>query len=197
LGKELDVSFSTEEAAIAFLLTTAKNIGRWGIRSLTWQGRVVTTSVPLGNVRVLVEAIERHKGSFGDSVAKAAAKPTARTTAGPSSTAGSAGKKGGLKAEEITATAARLLKAHPDDGRKPSAVAFGDKKVFIYAVWEELHRAGYRGALEDFKALLVELHRAREVSLSRADLVEAMDPRAVERSETRYLSGTYHFIRIE
>jgi hypothetical protein len=69
---------------------------------------------------------------------------------------------------------------------------FGDNKVFI----SHVHRR-IGGALDDFKARLIEAHRGGLVSLSRADLVEAMDPVDVRESETRYLSATYHFVRVE
>ncbi len=75
---------------------------------------------------------------------------------------------------------------------------FGEDKVFISHVWPVYaDRSGAGGvkALDEFKRLLVEAHRADLLTLSGADLVEAMDPRDVAASETRYLNGRFHFIR--
>lgn len=69
---------------------------------------------------------------------------------------------------------------------------FGDDKVFIVAAWE---MGGFDESLAEFKKRLVAAHRARLLVLTRADLVEAMDRYDVQRSETAYLSATYHFIR--
>lgn len=70
--------------------------------------------------------------------------------------------------------------------------AYGDS-AFISAVYDEL-RPGF--GLEQFKAELLEAMRRGEVSLTRADLVEAMDPRVVARSEAAYLSATFHLVRV-
>lgn len=74
---------------------------------------------------------------------------------------------------------------------------FGDDKVFISHVWPVY--AGRSGGkvegLDAFKRSLVEAHRADLLTLERADLVEAMDPRDVTASETRYLNATFHFVR--
>jgi hypothetical protein len=71
---------------------------------------------------------------------------------------------------------------------------FGDNKVFIAHV----HAALADPALDlpAFKARLVDAHREGLVTLTRADLVEAMDPRDVAESETRYLGATFHFMRV-
>ncbi len=39
-------------------------------------------------------------------------------------------------------------------------------------------------------------NNARMLDLSRADLVQAMDPDAVRLSEMHYLNATFHFVRI-
>lgn len=74
-------------------------------------------------------------------------------------------------------------------------------RAFIGSTWEhlppELHEAS---DLDAFKRRLVEAHRRQLLSLSRADLVSAMDPRDVEQSETRYTpfgsvhGATFHLI---
>ncbi len=73
---------------------------------------------------------------------------------------------------------------------------FGEDKIFISHVWRTL-RNQVQG-LDDrtFKDRLVEANRERLLSLSRADLVEAMDPTDVADSETRYLGATFHFIAL-
>ncbi|WPB77179.1 hypothetical protein KYC5002_50400 [Archangium violaceum] len=73
---------------------------------------------------------------------------------------------------------------------------FGEDKIFISHVWRALQ--GQVGDLDEqaFKSRLVEANRARFLSLSRADLVEAMDPADVTDSETRYLGATFHFISL-
>jgi hypothetical protein len=73
---------------------------------------------------------------------------------------------------------------------------FGEDKIFISHVWRTL-RGQLQGLDEQtFKSRLVEANRARFLSLSRADLVEAMNPADVADSETRYLGATFHFIAL-
>lgn len=76
---------------------------------------------------------------------------------------------------------------------------FGDRKVFISALWRSLraHPAVAPMSEDDFKARLVEANRAGLLTLHRADLVGAMDPREVAASETRYLNATFHFVEAE
>jgi len=75
---------------------------------------------------------------------------------------------------------------------------FGDNKVFIIHVWRALQNdADFRGMdLPAFKQRLVEANNARLLDLSRADLVQAMDPDDVRLSEVTYLNAVFHFIRI-
>jgi hypothetical protein len=81
----------------------------------------------------------------------------------------------------------------------PPADRFGDNKVFIAAVWRASQREhGFpRLTLPEFKARLVEANRDGRLRLSRADLVQAMDPARVTESETHYLNATFHFVLIE
>jgi hypothetical protein len=76
---------------------------------------------------------------------------------------------------------------------------FGDNKVFISHVWKQL-RSEPRFAplgLGGFKQKLVEANRANLLTLSRADLVQLMDPTDVRESEITYLTATFHFILVE
>lgn len=74
---------------------------------------------------------------------------------------------------------------------------FGDDKVFVSHVLRQLQAEGF--AIPDvdaFKERLVAAHRAKLLSLSRADLVQAMAAEDVDGSETRYLNARFHFVRI-
>ena len=50
--------------------------------------------------------------------------------------------------------------------------------------------------LDGFKRALAEANNLRLIDLARADLVQAMDPEDVRRSEVQYLNATFHFVRI-
>ena len=75
---------------------------------------------------------------------------------------------------------------------------YGDHKVFIAHVWDHLRSDPDFAAmdLDGFKRALAEANNLRLLDLARADLVQAMDPEEVRRSEVRYLNATFHFIRI-
>jgi len=76
---------------------------------------------------------------------------------------------------------------------------FGDNKVFLAHACKALRdRPGFREMdLSTFKRHLAEANNARLLDLSRADLVQAMDPEDVRLSEVVYLNATFHFIRID
>lgn len=73
---------------------------------------------------------------------------------------------------------------------------FGDRKVFISAVWDALRAMPAWASLEldELKARLVAAHRSRELVLARADLVAAMDPALVAASEAITDGATFHFV---
>jgi hypothetical protein len=73
---------------------------------------------------------------------------------------------------------------------------FGDRKVFVSAVWDQLRASPRWSAvtLDDFKRRLVAAHRAGELVLARADLVAAMDPAQVASSEIAADGASFHFI---
>ena len=75
---------------------------------------------------------------------------------------------------------------------------FGDNKVFIAHVWKAIQGvpAFQSMDLKIFKEQLAAANNARLLDLSRADLVQAMDPEDVRQSELRYLNATFHFVRI-
>jgi hypothetical protein len=73
---------------------------------------------------------------------------------------------------------------------------FGDRKVFVSALWDELRKrpAWAALALDDFKARLLAAHRAGALTLARADLVAAMDPALVAASEIATDGASFHFV---
>ncbi|CAN97291.1 hypothetical protein sce7122 [Sorangium cellulosum So ce56] len=95
--------------------------------------------------------------------------------------------------DDSSAFAARVLAV----ARGSETGRFGSNKVFISHVFRKLVQMGaVPGDAEAFKDRLVSAHREGLLSLSRADLVEAMDPKDTEASETRHLSATFHFVVI-
>ncbi|MEX2560747.1 MAG: hypothetical protein WD403_12575, partial [Pirellulales bacterium] len=73
---------------------------------------------------------------------------------------------------------------------------FGDK-VFIWHVWEQWRRRSPDTDINVFKERLVQAHQQGLLRLSRADLVDGLNPDDLAASETRYLTATFHYIRIE
>ncbi|MBJ6765512.1 hypothetical protein JGU66_32565 [Myxococcaceae bacterium JPH2] len=71
---------------------------------------------------------------------------------------------------------------------------YGDNKVFISHVWRALQPEWPNR--EAFDEALLEANRARQLSLSRADLVSAMDPTDVAESEVSALGASFHFVVI-
>ncbi|MEZ0388616.1 MAG: hypothetical protein ACAI34_16205 [Verrucomicrobium sp.] len=82
--------------------------------------------------------------------------------------------------------------------RQSPAERFGDDKVLIAHAWEQYRKEHPTKALsiESFKEKVLEAQRKGQIELSRADLVEAMNPEKVIESEISYLGTRFHFIRI-
>jgi hypothetical protein len=95
---------------------------------------------------------------------------------------------------DLSAFAERVKSA----ARACSTGRFGDNKVFIAHVWRAVQSdPGFATMdLPAFKERLAEANNARLLDLSRADLVQAMDPEDVRESEVQYLNATFHFVRI-
>jgi len=93
---------------------------------------------------------------------------------------------------DLAAFAARVTAA----AREAPTGHFGDNKTFIVHVWRQLQAHGTGPPLgeDEFRQRLTEANHAGLLQLSRADLVEVMDPDDVRASETRYLNATYHFV---
>lgn len=110
--------------------------------------------------------------------------------AGPPSRA-KTGKK--PKPLELTAFARAVQEA----ARRSPTGWFGDNKVFIWHVWEQWRRRAPDTDITVFKERLVQAHQQGLLRLSRADLVDGLNPSDLAASETRYLTATFHYIRIE
>jgi hypothetical protein len=95
---------------------------------------------------------------------------------------------------DLSGFAQRVLQA----ARSSVTGHFGANKVFISHVWQALQgdQKFTEMGLAAFKRRLAEANNARLLDLSRADMVEAMDPEDVRFSEVSYLGATFHFIRI-
>ncbi len=93
----------------------------------------------------------------------------------------------------FAATVRALAASSPPEDR------FHDNKVFIAALWHASQREPTfpRVSLAEFKERLVEANSHNLLHLSRADLVQEMDPRLVGESETDYLNATFHFVLFE
>ena len=93
----------------------------------------------------------------------------------------------------FAATVRALAASSPPEDR------FHDNKVFIAALWRATQREPNfpRLSLPEFKQRLVEANSQNLLHLSRADLVQAMDPQLVADSETVYLNATFHFVLLE
>lgn len=81
---------------------------------------------------------------------------------------------------------------------------FGDNKVFISAAYDAFARTpdGKGMTLDAFKRRLIEAHtstfsNSRNWQPVRADLVEAMNPATVRRSEISHNGATFHLIRFQ
>jgi hypothetical protein len=88
--------------------------------------------------------------------------------------------------QELADYFVRVGRAAPKESR------FG-RKVYISELYRLTHAKGTL-SLDEFKDVLVTLHREGKLSLSRADLVGAMPANLVALSETRYLGATWNFL---
>ncbi|WP_225411378.1 helix-turn-helix domain-containing protein [Stigmatella hybrida] len=92
--------------------------------------------------------------------------------------------------EALSSFAERVLHT----ARTATSGRFGDDRVFISHIWRAMKDPGLDE--QAFKNRLIEANQKRLLSLSRADMVELMDPADVAASETRYLGATFHFIAL-
>jgi len=117
----------------------------------------------------------------------------------------------GQFAEKAKGRAGKMLKEKPDAGQSFAPGTFGtgeSGKVFVSALFKKMQEAGeLPGGLDlpTFKRWLQDARNAGHVALSRADLVEAMDPDMVRESEGWAIPpppghkhgglGEFHFVR--
>jgi hypothetical protein len=82
---------------------------------------------------------------------------------------------------------------------RPPQERFGPNKAFISCVWQatQADPTFPRMDLDTFKRHLTAAHHQGLLYLSRADLVQAMNPQLVAQSETHYLNGQFHFILLQ
>jgi hypothetical protein len=78
--------------------------------------------------------------------------------------------------------------------RAATAGRFGDDRVFISQVWRAMQGQGLDE--DSFKRRLLEANQKRLLSLSRADMVELMDPAELAASEIHHLGATFHFVAL-
>jgi len=76
----------------------------------------------------------------------------------------------------------------------PSSHGFGDDKVFVHRLYEKLKGRLGTMTMDQFKRKLVDLNRQRHVTLSRADVVGAMDKDDVKNSTIEDRGATFNFI---
>ncbi len=83
--------------------------------------------------------------------------------------------------------------------KSPPQDRFHDNKVFIAPLWRTSQNDENfpRLSLMEFKKRLIEANSKHLLHLSRADMVQAMDPQLVSESETPYLNATFHFVLLE
>jgi uncharacterized protein YkvS len=78
----------------------------------------------------------------------------------------------------------------PDSGR------FGDRKVFTHEVYNAMspaEQAKFGGTVDKFKDKLVELQKSQHVTLSRADMPQAMDAKQVAASHVSLEGGKHEW----
>jgi hypothetical protein len=93
----------------------------------------------------------------------------------------------------FASTVRALASSSPPEDR------FHDNKVFIAPLWRaSQHESNFPPlALAEFKQRLIEANARHLIHLSRADLLQAMDPVLVAESETVHLNATFHFVLLE
>lgn len=149
-----------------------------------------------GLVRVWLAG--REIGATSGEEAGREARQGEATSAGGAARRGETASGGGAArwAEARPAEARSLVEDVRAAAREAREGVFGERKVFISAIWEMLRaRPAWAGlGLDELKVRLVEAHRNRELVLARADFVAAMDPALVAASETRTDGATFHFV---
>jgi hypothetical protein len=112
----------------------------------------------------------------------------------PADAAATGGESDGEDRPSHEVFAARVLAS----ARRAQGGWYGENKVFINHVHRQfMHDNPAEGmSLGTFKTRLLEANQAGALSLSRADLVPAMDRADLEESEIEFLTASFHFIRV-
>lgn len=105
---------------------------------------------------------------------------------------------------ELIRTTVASIGSQPGPSGKPAG-RFGDRKVFVSALWSALQATGHPlvalCTIDHLKTWLLRAMRLRDDSgrflalLARADLVAAMDHEAVVASEISDRGATFHFVQ--
>lgn len=152
----------------------------------------MASGAPTSHARTIEQAALRHL--LSDNLPVGLVTPQPRST--PVPTGNGAPEPGSNKSAPLPNDDAAFAACVIAAARATRTGRFGDNKVFISHVISRLRGDGASIDDQAFKARLVSAHQQGLLSLSRADLVEAMDPNDVDASEARYRSATFHFVRI-
>jgi len=98
------------------------------------------------------------------------------------------GSKGSKKPQTLESFAEKALAAAKSSKGK------WHSKAYIYNAWEAMPG---KLSLTDFKVKLLQAHKANLLTLSRADLVEAMSADTLKKSEIEVPHYSFHFIELE
>lgn len=176
-------------------------------------GRLAAATVGArnGGKAILVEALARAWVTGRD---RAGAPSTAGTAPAPSTAASapSTAAPPPSPARDLEPASAETSAAAPPAARDPetaladavrAALArvpahgrFGEQKVFISSLWDELAREVSPAGMDlaRFKRWLLDANARHAIVLARADLVGAMDPAQVAASEIVDRGASFHFV---
>lgn len=150
-----------------------------------------TVRVPRPDKRAMLAGLAQRWLDGAPLAEEPAAAPPAPDAAppGPAGTNGQAAPPAAVDLQAFARAVRAAAAEVTGEGR------FGDRRVFIAALWRRVARGDLAGlGLADFKRRLLDANRAGDLSLARADLVDAMDPALVAESEIRDLGSSFHFV---
>jgi hypothetical protein len=83
--------------------------------------------------------------------------------------------------------------------REPDVHRFHDDRAFIGSIWAHMRGRPPVGdmSLDEFKKRLVAAHATGLLHMTRADMVGAMDPTELQRSEATHMGTTFHFVALK
>lgn len=158
--------------------------------ALAWQALGVSTAKPMTIKAIHAHLLGKLAGASIATTPETAMKLlAARVLGSPSADVWAAGLRKWAAAKPDGTFAERVLDAAR---RIPAAKRFGDDKVFIANVAEQLRVDD----VDVFKRRLAQATRQGHLRLSRADLSGEMNPALVRASEVSFENATFHFIRL-